>query len=166
MSTYVGKYIKSCSWFIHPDYAYLAILLHINSSSLSHVQYRWKCKLSYLFLYPFFVILVAPLKVSQLSSFPCWYLWYLWCVCGWSPWMYNKIKLSLWPCYQAKILIGILHDFVLDIMLFLVYLFCVCMFLCGEISLWYCPLRETYTHKRWYISIWYLIYLLRVDWSC
>ena len=131
MSAFVGKYIKSCSWFIHPNYAYLAILLHINSSRLSHVQYRWKCKFSYFFWYPRLWYLLTFSNASQLSSIPCWYLWCILVVCGWSSWMYNKINWAFGHAIKQKILIGILHDFVLDIMLFLVYLFCVCMFLCG-----------------------------------
>ena len=126
-----------------------------------------KVQIELFILVSLFVILVAFLKASQLSSIPCWYLWCILCVCGWSSWMYNKIKLSLWPCYLSKNSYWYIAWLRLEYhTIFLAYLFCVCMFLCGEISLWYCPLRETYTHKRWYISFWYLIYLLRVDWSC
>ena len=85
-----------------------------------------KVEIELFLLVSLFVILVAFLKASQLSSIPCWYVLCILCVCGWSSWMYNEIKLSLWPCYSAKILIGILHDFVLDIMLYFLCIYFVC----------------------------------------
>jgi len=44
MIAYNGEYIKSCSWFTNPKYVNLASFLHIISSTSSHVQYRWICK--------------------------------------------------------------------------------------------------------------------------
>jgi hypothetical protein len=131
MSAYYRQHIKSCTWFSYPIYVNLAILLHINSSISSYVQYWWSCKISFFLLVSFFMILVAFLKASHLSYSPCWYLWCLWHVCGWSSSIGNKIKLGLWPCFIAKNLIGILHDSILDIMFYSLI-----SILCWHVSLW------------------------------
>jgi hypothetical protein len=51
----------------------------------------------------FVVILVAFLKASELSSFPCRYLWLLWCFYGWSSSIYNKINWAFGHTLKAKI---------------------------------------------------------------
>ena len=61
--------------------------------------------------------------------------------------MYNKIKLSLWPCYQAKILLLYCMTFLwISCSFFSIYLVCTCFFedkyLRDVVHL------ETYTHER------------------
>ena len=65
MSAYVGNYINHIIGSLNPTYVNEAILLLIISSKCSHVQYGCICK-----PLAFHVILVAFLKVSQLSSVP------------------------------------------------------------------------------------------------
>jgi hypothetical protein len=152
MSAYYWEHIKSCLWVSYPIYVNLVILLHIDSSISSHVQYWWNCKFIYslwpillfsnmdisttkmcldtstlaksimgrrvFILVSYFVILVVFLKASQLSSFPCWYMWCLRHVGGWSSSIYNKINWAFGHALKAKNLISILHNFVLDIMIY------------------------------------------------
>ena len=76
------EYIKSCKWSINPKYVNLAIILHIFSSTKSHVQYWWNCKFSSLFLYPFLMILVAFFNAFQLPLVPLVIVvMYLMCLC-------------------------------------------------------------------------------------
>jgi hypothetical protein len=77
----------------------------------------------------FFVILVAFLKASQLSSFPCWYLWYLWYVggCSWS--IYNKINWASGHALKAKIsLVYCLTLFWISCSIISIYFVCTCFF--------------------------------------
>ena len=61
--------------------------------------------------------------------------------------MYNKIKLSLWPCYQAKIfLLYCLTLFWISCSFFSIYL--VCTYFCEDKYLRDVVHLETYTHER------------------
>ena len=76
------EYIKSCKWSINHKYVNLAIILHIFSSTKSHVQYWWNCKFSPFFWYPLFVILVAFFNAFQISLVPLVIVvMYLECLC-------------------------------------------------------------------------------------
>ena len=72
MSAYFGEYIKPCSWFTNPKYVILAIILHINSSKCSHVQYWWNCILALSFgILSVWYLLTFSLHFNYLF-FPCW----------------------------------------------------------------------------------------------
>ena len=98
------EYIKSSKWSINPKYVNLAIILHIFSSMKSHVPYWWNCKLSSFFWY----LSLGYLLPSSMHSN---YLFSLSDSCDVvdvivfeAHLVYNKINMSLWPCYQANIL--------------------------------------------------------------
>jgi hypothetical protein len=83
----------------------LAILLHINSSIISYVQYWWNCNVSSFFWYPLlWYLLLFSKHLNYLLSLvdSCDVFDVFW---GWSSSTYNKINLSLWPCFKAKILL-------------------------------------------------------------
>ena len=61
---------------------------------------------------------------------------------------------------SSKNLIGIFYDLFLFFMCFLEYLFCVCMFLCGYMSLWYFPPKNLYTQEK--INIWLFLHFLEI----
>ena len=149
MSAYVGNYINHIIGSLNPTYVNPAILLLIISSKCSHVQYGCICK-----PLAFQVILVAFLKVSQLSSVPFLLVVMSLMLCVWRPCMYHKIKLSLWPCFQAKVLlVCFMTYFGYHVLFRFIYFVCTCFFM-------YKYLRdvvylETYTHERWYIFSWY-----------
>ena len=165
MSAYLGEYIKSCKWSINPKYVNLAIILHIFSSMKSHVPYWWNCKFSSFFWY----LSLGYLLPSSMHSN---YLFSLSDSCDVFDVfvfevhsMYNKIKLSLWPCYQAKIfLLYCMTLLWISCSFFNIYFVCTCFFedkyLRDAVHL------ETYTNERWYLPIWYPIYILCVGSSC
>ena len=73
--------------------------------------------------------------------------------------IFNKINLSLWPCYQAKIfLLYCLTSFWISCSFFSIYLVCTCFF--EDKYLHDVDHLETYTHERWYLPIWYPFYIL------
>ena len=68
--------------------------------------------------------------------------------------MYNKINLSLWTCYQAKILLLYCMTLLwISCSLFGIYFVCTCFF--EDKYLRHVVHLETYTHERWYLPIWY-----------
>src|SRR4051812_47493985 len=95
----------------------------------------------------YLMILVAFLHIFQLSPFPLVIVvLYVVCLCLKSI-MYNKIYVSLWPCFEAKILlVYVVTSFLLPCALLYIFLVCACFFmgicLCDVIHL------ETYTHMR------------------
>ena len=126
MSAYVGDYIKSYYWFTLSQicqssniiaYHFLKVLSY---AILIHLQtFRFPCDL------------VIFLKASQLSCVPFLLVVMSLMVCVWSPWMYHNRNLSLWPCFQAKVLLVCFMTSFGYHVLFCLYLFCVYMFLCG-----------------------------------
>ena len=122
MNAYFGEYIKSCLWFTNPTYANLAILLPI-ISSISLMYYmdefvRFICSLWYLLLFPIY---------SNYLLFPCDSCDVF--VGVWRSLMFNKINLSLWPCFLAKILLALSMIFVCISCAFLsIHFVCTCFF--------------------------------------
>jgi hypothetical protein len=116
MNAYNGEYIKSWSWFTYPIYASLQIILHINSTICSHVQYWWNFNFGSFILNFFYCTFclfhcIPTIYFSLIDGCNlCFFLKFE------VHYMYNKKKLSLWPCYQTNNLIGIFYDFILDTM--------------------------------------------------
>jgi hypothetical protein len=156
MRTYYWEHIKIMLMILLSHICQLSNLFAYQFLNKLTCAILMKLQIYFFRLVSFILILVVFIKASQLSSFPCWYLRYLWHIGGWSSSIYNKINWAFGHALKAKNLIGILHDFILDIMFYSYYLFCVYMFLCDN---YLCDIvyLETYTHERWYLLIWYLI---------
>ena len=143
MSAYNWDYKKSCIWSSNPKYVNLAILLPIISSTSLMCNIEIVASLFYL------MILVSFLHIFQLSPFPlvivviygvCWCLKSI---------MYNKIYVSLWPCFEAKNLIDICYDFIFAFHV----LSCIIFFMCAYFFFGIClcdifPLRDIYTYEK------------------
>ena len=68
--------------------------------------------------------------------------------------IYNKINLSLWPCYQANILfLYCMTSFWISCPFFNIYFVCPCFY--KDKYTHDVVHLEIYTHERWYLPIWY-----------
>jgi hypothetical protein len=127
MSAYYWEHIKSCSWFSYPIYVNLAILLHINSSISSHVQYWWNYKFIPSFWYrSLWYLLLFSNHPNYLLSLVdiCDVFWH---ISGWSSSIYNKINWAFGHALKAKILlVYCMTSFWISCSILSIYFVCTC----------------------------------------